>query len=74
MVDDPCTEVYPLTSNKHSGFNSETQVEMELSYDRGHSGGRGSTQCLPSSGLDGEVEECVGGRKAPLRNEWTNAK
>ena len=47
------------TPDKHSGANPETQVGMELSYNRGHFGGRGSTQYLPSSGLDGAVEECV---------------
>ena len=59
LVDGPRPEVDPPTPDKQSGANPETQIRMELSYDRAYFEGQGSTQCLPSSGLDGEVEECV---------------
>ena len=69
LVDGPCPEVDPPTLDKHSGANPERQVGVELSYNRGNSGDRGSTQGLPSYVLDVEVEKCVGGRKTPLSNE-----
>ena len=43
LVDGPGSEVNPLTSDKHYGFDLEWQVGVELLDDRGHSGGRGST-------------------------------
>ena len=34
---------------------------MELSHNRGHSGDRGSTECLPASVMNSEVKEHIGG-------------
>ena len=36
---------------------------MELQHNRGHSGDRGRTECLPAAVLDSEVKEHIGGGK-----------
>ena len=59
MVDGPRSEVNPLTSDKYCGADPEWQVGVELSDDRGHSGGQGSTLGLPTSSLDGEIKERI---------------
>ena len=74
LVDGPCPEVDPLTSDKHCGADPEWQVGVELADDRGHSWGRGSTQGLPTSSLDSEIEERIRGQKTPLRDEGTDVK
>ena len=42
--------------------------------DRGHSRGQGSTQGLPTLSLDGEIKECIRGRKTRLPDEGMDAK
>ena len=42
--------------------------------DRGHSLGRGSTQGLPTSSLNGKIDEHIRGQKTPLRDEGMDAK
>ena len=69
-----CPEVHPYTPDKYRGADPERQVGVELTDDRGHSWGRGSTQGLPTSSLDCKIEERIRGQKTSLRDGRTEAK
>ena len=57
MVNGLGAEVNPLAPDEDSGANLEGQVGVEIHHDRGYSGDRECTKCLPTVILYGEVEE-----------------
>ena len=55
------TKLDPLASDENSNADFERQIGVELPHNRGYSGDRGSTKCLPAAVLDSEVEERIEG-------------
>ena len=55
------TKLDPLASDEDGGVDLERHIGVELPHGQGHSGYRGCTERLPTTVLDSEVEERIGG-------------